>query len=68
MSAVHRPNLNFDNEHKEHVPYQVVLAGELQSSYKRLMQQAPTSTTAKSKKHRESAKADPASLNRFFKK
>jgi hypothetical protein len=45
-----------------------VLAGELQSSYKRLMQQAPTSTAAKSKKHRESAKADPASLNRFFKK
>lgn len=66
MSAVHKPNLNFDNEHKEHVPYQVVLAGELQSSYKKLMQQAPTRTT-KSKKQKDGPKADPESLNRFFK-
>ena len=35
MSAVHKPNMNFDNETKVHIPYKLVLQGSFQSAYEK---------------------------------
>jgi len=40
MSAI-RPNKNFDNEHKEHVPYQNKAALNMQDAYNRIMKADP---------------------------
>ena len=37
MSAVHRPNMNFDNETKVHVPYSEIMKGSLESAYDKFM-------------------------------
>ena len=47
MSAVHKPNMNFDNETMVHVPYQVVLQGTFQSAYDKFRR--PKSATAEKK-------------------
>ena len=41
MSAVHKPNMNFDNETMVHVPYKVVLQGTFQSAYDRFRRPKP---------------------------
>ena len=43
MSACHRPNLNFDNERKEHVPYSELnnqSSKDMQALYAKLMKSA----------------------------
>ncbi len=35
MNVVHKPNLNFDNETKTHVPYSVLMSGSMESSIER---------------------------------
>ena len=37
-----RPNLNFDNEKKTHIPYSEIMRGKLKSSYETMKQ--PTNT------------------------
>jgi hypothetical protein len=59
MSAI-RPNMNFDNEHKEHVPYQNK-AASMQDLYNKLMK-APVS-----ERHRSTAVKDPEAYKRWFK-
>jgi hypothetical protein len=64
MSAVHRPNKNFDNETREHIPYSVMMTGSLQSAYERFRQ--PKKLTEKVKK--EKTKQEVTSNTKTFKK
>jgi hypothetical protein len=60
MTAI-RPNMNFDNEHKEHVPYQNKASASMQDLYNKLMK-APVS-----ERHRSRAVIDPSAYERWFK-
>jgi len=35
MSVVNKPNRNFDNETKTHIPYSVLMSGSMESSIER---------------------------------
>ena len=59
MSAI-RPNLNFDNERQEHVPYQNK-AASMQDLYNKLMK-SPVS-----ERHRSTAVRDQKAFKRWFK-
>jgi hypothetical protein len=65
MSVVHKPNRNFDNETKVHVPYSVMMTGSLQSAYERFRN--PKKVTEKVKKKK--ALPDPVitTMNKWFK-
>jgi hypothetical protein len=66
MSAVHRPNRNFENETREHIPYSVMMTGSLQSAYERF--RTPKKVTEKPKKKKK-ALPDPVitTMNKWFK-
>jgi hypothetical protein len=68
MSAVHKPNMNFDNETMVHVPYQIVLQGTFQSAYDRVRR--PKSATAEKKiktKKESDIQKDTTAYNKWFK-
>ena len=48
MSAVNKPNKNFENETMTHTPYKEVLSGSLMSLYEKFMQ--PKNGKSKPKK------------------
>jgi hypothetical protein len=70
MSAVNRPNMNFDNEHKEHIPYSEIIKGTMRSSYEKFRSiknvHAPP---AKKKKHvnpEDLPRVDPTAYRKWF--
>ena len=68
MSAVHKPNMNFDNETMVHVPYKIVLQGIFQSAYDRFRR--PKSATAEKKiktKKESDIQKDTTAYNKWFK-
>ena len=68
MSAVHKPNMNFDNETKIHVPYTVVLQGTLQSAYERFRRPKSAAAVKKTKTKKESnIQKDTTAYNKWFK-
>ncbi len=69
MSAVNRPNLNFDNEHREHIPYSEVMRGKLDSAYERFMRPKQMHNTKKTgkKKSNPDAASYVAAFNKWFK-
>jgi len=68
MSAVHRPNMNFDNETKVHVPYSEIMKGSLESAYDKFMRPKKATGTTKSKKRKEiEIQKDSKTFNKWFK-
>ena len=68
MSAVHKPNMNFDNETMVHVPYQVVLQGTFQSAYDRFRRPKSATAVIKTKTKKESdIQKDTTAYNKWFK-
>ena len=68
MSAVHKPNMNFDNETMVHVPYTVVLQGTFQSAYDRFRRPKPATAEKKIKTKKESdIQKDTTAYNKWFK-
>lgn len=66
MSAVNRPNMNFDNEHKVHVPYSKIMAGELKSAYERFRK--PKSGKAATRKTKVTKNTESVADATIFKK
>ncbi|HBW85689.1 MAG TPA: hypothetical protein DEF82_02795 [Crocinitomicaceae bacterium] len=66
MSAVNRPNMNFDNEHKVHVPYSKIMAGELKSAYERFRK--PKSGKAAPRKTKVTKNTESVADATIFKK
>lgn len=62
MSAI-RPNMNFDNERREHTPYKEITAASLQQRYIQLMK-APDN----SGRHRAPAIKDVGAYTKWFNK
>ena len=54
MSAVHKPNMNFDNETKVHIPYKLVLQGSFQSAYEKFRRPKSATAVKKVKAKKES--------------
>ena len=68
MSAVHKLNMNFDNETMVHVPYKVVLQGTFQSAYDRFRRPKPATVEKKIKTKKESdIQKDTTAYNKWFK-
>ena len=64
MSAVHRPNKNFDNETKTHIPYSEIVRGQLKSSYEKFRE----AKTLPDKKKKKKALPEPVrtTMNKWF--
>jgi hypothetical protein len=68
MSAVHKPNMNFDNETMVHVPYKVILQGTFQSAYDRFRRPKSATAVKKVKTKKESdIQKDTTAYNKWFK-
>ena len=68
MSAVHKPNMNFDNETMVRVPYKIVLQGTFQSAYDRFRRPKPATAEKKIKTKKESdIQKDTTAYNKWFK-
>jgi hypothetical protein len=68
MSAVHRPNLNFDNETKVHIPYSEIMKGSLESAYERFMRPKKIVKEKKVKMRKDTEiQKDPKTFNKWFK-
>lgn len=68
MSAVNRPNLNFDNEKQTHRPYREVAAGTLKSKYEEFMRPKRAVTVTKEKRKRETdVGSDAKTFKKWFK-
>ena len=65
MSAVHKPNMNFDNEKQTHVPYSEIMKGQLKSAY----EQFRKTKRLPDKKKKKKASPDPirTTMNKWFK-
>jgi hypothetical protein len=67
MSAVHKPNRNFDNETKEHIPYSVMMTGSLQSAYERFRKpKIITEKVKKEKKKKETTTSNTKTFKKWF--
>lgn len=64
MSAVDRPNKNFDNETKTHTPYSEVMQGRLQSAYEQFRR--PKQVTDKNKKKKPLPEPIRTTMNKWF--
>ena len=64
MSAVHRPNKNFDNETMIHTPYSEIVRGQLKSSYEKFRE----SKTMPDKKKKKKTLPAPVrtTMNKWF--
>jgi hypothetical protein len=68
MSAVNRPNLNFDNEKQTHVPYREVASGSFKSKYEEFMRPKRATTVKKEKRKKESnVSSDAKTFRQWFK-
>jgi hypothetical protein len=68
MSAVHKPNMNFDNETKVHIPYKLVLQGSFQSAYEKFRRPKSATAVKKVKTKKESnIQKDTTAYNKWFK-
>lgn len=68
MSAVHKPNMNFDNETKVHVPYKLVLQGSFQSAYEKFRRPKSAIAVKKVKIRKASdIQTDTTAYNKWFK-
>ncbi len=68
MSAVHRPNKNFDNETKVHIPYSEIVKGSLESAYDRFMRPKKATNQKKVKARKEiEIQKDSKTFNKWFK-
>jgi hypothetical protein len=70
MSAVNRPNMNFDNEKKEHTPYSEIVKGTLKSSYEKFRRiktiEAPTKKKKKQTNPEDLPRVDPTAYRKWF--
>lgn len=68
MSAVNRPNLNFDNEKQTHVPYREVAAGSFKSKYEEFMR-PKRGAMVKKEKHKKdnNVSSDAKTFRQWFK-
>lgn len=67
MSAVNRPNMNFDNETMEHIPYSNIVKGQLQSSYEKFRRPKTLPDKKKKAKKQVVIEKDPKSFKKWFK-
>lgn len=68
MSAVNRPNLNFDNEKQTHKPYREVAAGSFKSKYEEFMRPKKATTVKKEKRKKDSnVSHDAKNFRKWFK-
>jgi len=68
MSAVNRPNMNFDNEKKTHVPYREVAAGTFKSKYEEFMRPKKATAVKKEKRKKDSnVSPDAKTFRQWFK-
>lgn len=68
MSAVNKPNMNFDNETKVHIPYSEIMKGSLESAYDKFMRPKNAVSVKKSKQRKEIViEKDPKTFNKWFK-
>ena len=67
MSAVHKPNMNFDNETRVHVPYSEIMKGNLLSSYEKFRRPKALPDKKKKVKKEIVIQKDPKSFNKWFK-
>ena len=68
MSAVHRPNMNFDNETMVHTPYSEIMKGSLESAYDKFMRPKKAVADKKLKQRKEiEIQKDSKTFNKWFK-
>lgn len=67
MSAVNRPNMNFDNETMEHTSYSEIVNGQLKSSYEKFRRPKALPDKKKKVKKEIVIQKDPKSFNKWFK-
>lgn len=71
MSAVDRPNRNFDNEKQTHTPYTVIIQGKLKSSYDSFRSPKKIEPTTKKKRKQPALedlpRVDPTAYRKWFK-
>ena len=65
MSAVDKPNRNFDNETKTHTPYSEISRGQLRSAYEQFRQ--PKQLPDKKKKKKPLPMPIRTTMNKWFK-
>lgn len=72
MSAVDRPNRNFDNEKQTHTPYTEIVKGNLKSSYEKFRSikniHAPAKKKRKQPALEDLPRVDPTAYRKWFKK
>ena len=67
MSAVHRPNMNFDNETKTHIPYSVLMSGSMESSIERFRKPKKlVEKKAKKSKTEKTIQKDTRAFKKWF--
>ena len=64
MSAVNRPNMNFDNETMIHTPYSEIMKGQLKSAYEQFRK--PKQLTDKKKKKKALPEPVRTTMNKWF--
>jgi hypothetical protein len=68
MSAVHQPNLNFDNEKRTHTPYREVVRHSMQSKYEEFMRPKKMVAAKKEKRKKDSnVVTDAKTFRKWFK-
>lgn len=68
MSAVHQPNLNFDNEKKTHTPYREVAKASMRSAYEEFMRPKAGAAVKKEKRKKDSnVVSDAKMFGKWFK-
>jgi hypothetical protein len=68
MSAVNRPNLNFDNEKRTHTPYREVVRHSMQSKYEEFMRPKKMIAAKKEKRKKDSnVVTDAKTFRKWFK-
>ena len=68
MSAVNKPNMNFDNETKVHIPYSEIMKGSLESAYDKFMRPKKAVAVKKNKQRKEiEIQKDSKTFNKWFK-
>jgi hypothetical protein len=68
MSAVHKPNMNFDNEKKTHTPYREVAKASMRSAYEEFMRPKKATAVKKEKRKKDSnVVTDAKTFRKWFK-
>ena len=68
MSVVNKPNRNFDNETKTHIPYSVLMSGSMESSIERFRKPKKlVEKKARKIKPEKSIEKDTRAFKKWFK-